>query len=61
MGDGIYVDGTQRGAMRRARVYAGQGYLGQARTEVRKVLPDGSVESLGGFVLGADGQVLEVS
>jgi hypothetical protein len=61
MGDGLYVDGTQRGAMRRARVYAGQGYLGQARVDVRKVLPDGTVEHLGGFVLGVDGKVAEVS
>lgn len=61
MGDGLYVDGTQRGAMRRARAYVGQGHLGQARTDVQKVLPDGTVERLGGFALGADGRVTEVS
>lgn len=63
MGDAIFIETSERKAMRRAKVYAGDGLLGQARVDVR-CAKAGDIPvnmRIGGYHLGADGKVRRVS
>lgn len=59
MGDALFIETSERKAMRRARAYAGEGLLGQARVDVRIMEP--TFGRIGGYHLGADGKVRRVS